>query len=136
MSTRSLVAAVDNKLVQVNVTAARPSGPGDGVDITTWRTNGVFASLQAIVHIDGDGGMTIASPTGGALGVEIWGYRLAQWWRVGYLNDGAAVDIAGNLQGYATIVDDVGIFDRLAIAGTASDGTAVAKLVPLENWSS
>jgi hypothetical protein len=135
MATRNLLAALDNKLVQVAIAAARPTTALHGVDVTSWRTGVFFSSQMAALLVDGDQAMTIASPTGGALGVELWGYRLAQWWRIGYLNDGASIDIAGNLQGYAAEVDIIGIFDRIAVAGTPNVGAAIAKLIPIESWS-
>ena len=135
MPTRNLLAAIDAKLVQVAITATRPSTALHGVDVTSWRTGVFFSSQMAALLVDGDRAMTIASPTLGANGVELWGYRLSQWWRIGYLNDGQSIDIAGDLQGYATEVDIIGIFDRIAIAGTPSAGTAVAKLIPIESWS-
>lgn len=135
MASRQLLAALDNKLVQVTITAARPALATDGVDVTSWRTNLFFSAQMAEVLIDGDGAMTITVPTGGAGGVELWGYRLSQWWRIGFLNDGADIVIVGDLQGYAAQVDLIGTFDRIAIAGTPSAGTAIAKLIPIEVWT-
>lgn len=135
MATRQLLAAIDAKLVQVAISTTRPTLAGHGVDVTTWRSNVFFSSQMAVLMIDGDAAMSITSPTGGASGVELWGYRLSQWWRIGFLNDGQAVDIAGASQGYAAQVDIIGIFDRLAICGTPSAGAAVANLIPIEVWT-
>jgi hypothetical protein len=131
----SLVAMLEEKLVQVAVTAARPAIGSDGVDVTSWRINGSFSTPLAALFVDGDRAMTITSPTGGTAGVELWGYRLAQWWLIGILNKGDDIVIAGAAQGYACECDVVGIFESLAIAGTVSAGAAVGKLAPIQTWS-
>ena len=132
---RALVALLEDKLVSVAVAAARPAVAGDGVDITSWRTSGQFSGPLAAIFLDGSQAQTINSPTGGASGVELWGYRLSQWWLIGYLNAGTAIPVVGVDQGFAAEVNVIGIFDRLAVAGTPSAGTTTAKLVPMEQWT-
>jgi hypothetical protein len=131
---RNLVALLESKLVQHTISATRPSGPSDGVDVTPWRTNGQFAGELAVVFIDGDQALSVSSPTGGSAGVELWGYRLSQWWLIGYLNDGTQISITGAAQGFAQQANVIGAFDRLAVAGTPSVGTVLAKFVPLDQW--
>lgn len=131
---RSLVALLEGKLVQHNVGVTRPTLAGDGVDVLSWRTNGEYSSPLAAVFLDGDQALTLGPPTGGATGPELWGYRLGQWWRIGYLNDGEDVAIAGNVQGFAQAMNVVGIFERLCVAGTPSVGAVVAKLAPIDSW--
>lgn len=131
---RSLVALLENKLVQHAISATRPSLANDGVDVLSWRTNGEFSGPLAAVMLGGDQAMTIGPPTGGALGPELWGYRLSQWWVIGYVNDGNDVTIAGAAQGFAQAMNIIGIFERLCIAGTPSVGAAVAKLAPIDSW--
>lgn len=130
---RSLVAMLENKFAQTNV-GARPTLASDGVDILHWRTNGEFSTPLAALLIDGSLAMTIGSPAGGADGVELWGYRLAQWWRIGVVNDGQDVPIVGPGQGFGQAINVVGVFERLAISGTPSAGAATAILIPIQTW--
>lgn len=132
---RSLLAMVAPNLVTVAVTAARPSAAGDGVAVTSWRTNGEFAPRLAAVFLDGSTAQTLASPTGGSEGPELWGYRLSQWWRIGVLNNGADIPIVGASQGFALRVDVVGVFERLHVAATPSAGTCQASLAPIQEWT-
>lgn len=132
---RNVFALLTNRIVAIPVTAARPSIVTDGADVTSWRADGTYASRLASLFIGGTVACTITSPTGGASGVELWGYRLAAWWRIGYLNDGADIAITSATQGYATQVDTLGVFDRLAIAGTASAGVASSQAAPVESFS-
>lgn len=132
---RYLLAMIQPQLVTVAVTAARPSAPGDGVAITSWRTNGEFSTRLAAVFLDGSTAQTLASPTGGADGPELWGYRLSQWWRIGVLHNGADIPIVGASQGFTIRVDIVGVFERLHIAGTPSAGTCQASLAPIQEWT-
>ncbi len=133
---RTLVALRDASLVVVPISAARPSVAADGVDVTNWRTNNAFSSPFVALFIDGTVAASVASPTGGADGVELWGYQLSQWWRLGVINKGAPIVLAGNLQGYATKINVVGIFERLALAGTPSAGVVSAKFAPIDEWTS
>jgi hypothetical protein len=126
------VLLLESSLVTVAVAATRPSADGDGVDITGWRLGGGFGPSRAALFLDGSEAQTLTSPTGGADGPELWGYRLSQWWRLGYLNNGADIVIAGASQGFPTEVDVVGIFERLAVAATPSAGTTTAKFAPLQ----
>lgn len=133
---RNLVALLEPKLVQHAVGVTRPSLAGDGVDVLPWRTNGAYSAPLATVFLDSDIATTLSAPTGGTLGPELWGYRLSQWWRVGYLNDGSDIALAGNLQGFAQSMNIIGIFERLVVCGTASGGAVVtARLVPLDSWT-
>ena len=111
---------------------ARPTLSSDGVDITSWSTAGGGGPIAAACLIDGSAGATIASPTGGTAGPEVWAYILAQWYLVGYLNNGVTIPIDGDTQGFATQLSGIGIATRLYVAGTVSAGTATAKYVPME----
>ena len=130
----SLISMIESKLVTATVTAARPSGAGDGVDITSWRWSGIGigAPAWAALFLDGSEAQTLASPTGGDEGPELWGYAMSQWWRIGVINNGADVAIAGATQGAASRISVIGIFDRLALAATPSVGTCTVKLVPIQ----
>lgn len=132
---RTLLALLDAKLVQHAISADRPTTAVDGQSITSWRVNGAFSMPLAAVMIDGDQALTLSSPTGGTEGVELWGYVLGQWWRIGVLHNGADIPIAGNLQGFVQQIQIIGIFERLCIAGTLSAGNAVAKLAPIDQWT-
>ncbi|MDQ3295062.1 MAG: hypothetical protein M3619_00570 [Myxococcota bacterium] len=133
---RTLVALRDAALVETTVSADRPSLPVDGVDVTNWRTNNAFSSPYVAMFLDGTVAASVNSPTGGVDGVELWGYRLSQWWRIGVINKGAPIVLAGNLQGYATKINVVGIFERLALAGTSSAGVVAVKFAPIDEWTS
>jgi len=124
------------KLVAIPVTATRPSSASDGMDVTSWRAavGYAFGPVTAALFLEGTVALTLSSPTGGLDGPEIWGYRFEKWWRAGYLNNGLDIEIVGADQGFATEVDLVGIFDRLAVAGTPSVGEATANLVPILEW--
>ena len=130
----SLTRMIEGQLVTTTVTAARPSAASDGVDVTSWRWSnlGAFAPRRAVLFLDGSQAQTLASPTGGSEGPEVWGQVLGQWWRAGVVNNGASVEIAGASQGAALEIVVMGVFERLAIAGTPSAGTCVAKLAPIE----
>lgn len=132
---QNLVALNAGKLVTMPVTAARPVAAGDGVDITNWRVTGLFGPPLASVMLGGTLAANVSSPTGGANGVEVWGYVQTAWWLIGYLNNGADVPLAGAGQGFAQEMDVIGIFERLAIAGTPSAGVVTATLVPMASFS-
>ncbi|MBA2718943.1 MAG: hypothetical protein H0U52_06850 [Chloroflexi bacterium] len=131
---RTLVALLEDKLLAIPVTAARPALITDGSDITSWRTGGAYSPTRAAMFVDGTVAASFDSPTGGASGAELWGYRLSQWWLIGYLNNGTAVPIVGNLQGFSQEIDIIGIFDRLAVAGIPSAGAANVQMAPIEEW--
>ncbi len=132
---RTLVAMNESLLVSVAVSTTRPTTALHGADVTSWRTNGVFCSPLVAVFIDGTTTQTIDSPTGGTQGVELWGYRLSQWWLIGHLNEGSVIEIAGADQGFAASCNTIGVFERLSVAGTVSSGTAAAKMVPIDSWA-
>lgn len=129
---RALFSLLDSKLVTVTV-GARPSSATDGVDITSWRTNGTFTGAMAAVFLSGSATATITSPTGGSSGVELWGYRMSKWWLIAELRDGRDISVTATT-GYAQAVNVIGVYDRLAIAGTVSVGSATAQLGPIEAW--
>lgn len=126
-----LIILLESVKVTATVSSTRPSAAGDGVDITTWRQAG-WAPTKAALFITGSETASLTSPTGGSDGPELWGYRLEAWHKLGHLNNGSAIEIAGAAQGFATEVNLVGICERLAVAGTASAGTATAKIVPIQ----
>lgn len=132
-ATRQIL-TLESKLVEVAVSATRPSAAGDGEDITTWRMPEGFAPALAALLLDGSEALTLESPTGGAEGPELWGYRLEKWWRLGVLNNGADIAIAGAGQGFATEIAVIGAFERLAVVGTPTAGSATAYLIPLQEW--
>lgn len=134
--TRFLVGLLAQQLVTVAVSATRPSTGAHGVAVDGWRSAGSFSSPRATAFLTGDQAMTIGSPTGGANGVELWGYNagIGKWFLIGYLNNGSVIPIVGAAQGFAQEVDVIGVFDRIAVAGTPSVGAATAQLAPIESW--
>lgn len=131
---RNLVAMNEPKLVQ-HVIGGRPANPGDGVDITSWRTNLEFSAPYAIVFIDCTAAATLNAPANG-LEVELWGYRTNfGWHRIGFLNDASDIIIAVDLLGYSQECDVLGVFERLCVAATVSAGQATAKFVPMEYYT-
>lgn len=134
---RNLVTMNANLLVTTQVSATRPSISTDGVDITNWRTTSPYAPPLAALMLVGTAAANVSSPTGGSNGAEVWGYVTAQseWFLIGYLNSQTAVPIVGSAQGYAQEIDVIGIFDRLAVAGTVSAGTVTAKLAPIDTYT-
>jgi len=131
-----LITMTDAKAVTFAVTATRPTSDSDGVDITGWRLTAgyVYCPGVAVLRLQGSAALTLASPTDGLDGPELWGYRDAAWWRLGYLNNGLDILIVGADQGFAAEVDFVGVFDRIAVAGTPSAGSVTAILTPLQEW--
>lgn len=122
-------------LATVAVSATRPILSSDGVSVTHWRANGAFAPPLAVVFLDGSTAQTITVPTGGSEGVELWGYRLSTWWKIGFLHNAADIVIAGASQGFAQEVNILGVFERLAVAGTPSSGTTQASFAPIDHWT-
>jgi hypothetical protein len=129
---RSLVAQLADKVVQHALTGARPSSPTDGVDLSSWKTGGAYGPVSIEIYFDGTTAATIGVPAGGTLGVELWGWKLGQWWVLAPLNAGAVIPIASDTLGAAVEVDGVGGFDRLFVAGTMSAGAGTAQFVPFE----
>lgn len=139
VGTRNLNALVTSLVVNHVVAAGRPALVTDGVAIASWKTNGAFSANGAMVLIDGStAAATLGNPTGGANGAEIWGYiggAIAEWFRIGYLNDGSPVDLASDTEGYAQELGRVGVFDRLCVAGAPSAGVITARFIPIESYS-
>lgn len=129
---RSLVAQLTDKLVQHDLTGARPVAKTDGVDLSTWKTGGAYGPIAVAIYFDGSESATIASPAGGAIGVELWGLKLGQWWLIDALNHGVAIPIASDTLGSTAQLDGVGGFDRLFVAGSISAGSGAALFVPME----
>jgi hypothetical protein len=111
---------------------ARPAVAADGVDITSWRPDSKRSPRLVQAFIAGSAAASITEPASGTIGVELWGYALSQWWLLGALNDGAAIPIVSATQGFAESLNEIGDFDRLAVAGTVSAGTATYVFAPLE----
>lgn len=132
MPTRSLVAQLTDKLVQHAINGARPAAPTDGADLATWKVGGAYGPSSVAIYLDGTAPATIAAPAGGSLGVELWGFKLGQWWLIGSLNASVAIPVASDTLGSVVQLEGIGGFDRLFVAGTPSAGTVSAQLVPLE----
>ncbi len=132
MIIRSLVAQLTDRAVSHAINGARPAALTDGVDLATWKTQGAYGFVSALIYFDGTGAATITAPTGGAAGVELWGLKSGQWWLIGSLNAGSSIVIVADTLGNVTQTDSVGGFDRLFVAGTMSSGTGTAQFVPLE----
>lgn len=116
----------------VNVGGARPTAAGDGVAAAPGLSAGTLSSAIALAYIEGNGsGQTLASPTGGTAGPELWGYRkagdgvTAKWWLLGSLNKGVTIPV-GAAGGYIEALP-VGapMFDRLCVAGIPAAATAM-----------
>lgn len=109
------------------ITATRPSGASDGVDMSALR--GVS---RYTIKLDADAARTVTSPTGGSSGVELWGYDGVQWSLIGLLNNGADITIIADTQSWAVTVDLGRSYDRLEVAGTKSAGTVTKQFTPIE----
>lgn len=109
------------------VSATRPSSGSDGVSTAAFRGFG-----RITIVLDADAARTLADPTGGTAGVELWAYESSQWSLIGILNDGADISIVANTQGWAVTLDLGRSYDRLAVAGTPSAGTITQRFVPIE----
>lgn len=134
---RILYSKLDEFTVDCPIVAARPTAADDGVSVASWLLGGAYSTRLAVVEVDGSAAMTIGSPTGGTKGAEVWVQnRNLKWRRVGYLNDGDDVDIASATQGYASELNLVGLYSRVAIVGTPAGGTAIAHLIPVEQFRS
>ena len=129
---RTLVAQMPERVVQHALTGSRPVSVTDGVDLSSWRS-GPYSPTAAEIYLDGSIAASLTAPTGGTIGVELWGLKLGQWWLLGSINAGAAIPIVSDTLGAAQrVVDVIGGFDRLFVAGTTSAGTVTAQFVPLE----
>lgn len=131
---RTLVAMNEGRLVTTAIVTDRPVGALDGVDISAWRDNGVFAPPLAGMFVSGSEALTLTSPAAGARGAELYGWRMSKWWLIGYLNDGLEIEIGGVDQGYAQEVNILGIFTRLAVVASISSGTADVTFAPIDHW--
>lgn len=132
--TRNLFTLLEQKVVETAVMAAAPDDANDGADITGWRHVSEFCGALALVHLIGSEATTVAAPTGGGDGVELYGYRLGKWSLISELRDGREITLSAT-KGYAQAVNVIGIFERLAVVGDVSAGTVTAKLGPIEAWS-
>lgn len=132
MILRSLVAQLTNLAVSHALNGVRPSALTDGADLTTWKTQGAYGFVSALIYFDGTAAASCTAPTGGSSGVELWGLKSGQWWLIGSLNGGTAIPIVSDTLGNVLQTDLVGGFDRLFVAGTASVGTVTPQFVPLE----
>lgn len=136
---RQLVGLRTNQIVgPVNIAAAaaRPATANDGVDISTWRSSGVFLDPLAQVFLDSTAAGSLTSPSGSE-GVELWGYQPAVggWYLIALLNKGNAIAIAGAGQGYSEVISDLGDYTRLAVAATISAGAPFYHFAPMESWT-
>jgi hypothetical protein len=129
---RSLVAQLTDRVVQHALTGARPVSATDGVDLSTWKSGGAYGPVSAVIYFDGTAPTAVAAPTGGTLGVELWGFKLGQWWLIDVLNSGVQILIVSDTLGNTEQVEGVGGFDRLFVAGTISAGAGTAQFVPVE----
>lgn len=129
---REVIELLKGKATAGLTIGARPALITDGVDITTWRPDSKRSPRLVQMFISGTGAASITEPASGTIGVELWGYTLGQWWLIGALNSGAAIPIVGATQGFAQSLNEIGDFDRLAVAGTVSAGTATVVFAPLE----
>jgi hypothetical protein len=90
---RSLVAQLTERAVQHTLTGARPATVNDGADLTTWKTQGAYGFVSALIYFDGSAAANVTAPTGGTAGVELWGLKQGQWWLIGSLNAGSTIAI-------------------------------------------
>lgn len=132
---RQLVGLLADKVSAAGAIGARPALVTDGVDVSFWRGSTMFTTPQCAVFIDGSVAAALTAPGGGTEGVELWGYALSQWWLIGSLHDGNQINIAGDTQGFAQVLVDLGDFQRLAVAATVGAGAATAKFAPMETWT-
>lgn len=132
MSGRERVMGITNLAVAAAVTAARPSLADAGADVSAWRMGHGFG--RVLIELDGSEAATLADPTGGTLGVEVWAnFGTGTEWRlVAILNAGSDIPIVGAGQGWAVVLDLGVDATRLHVAGTASAGTVTATYTPIE----
>lgn len=133
MANRSIISLNIPAAVNGVVLATQPINPGDGADITPWRTNNLFSAGIGSVFIVG-AACTITKPTGGVGGVELWGYAMSKWWFAGVLHDGADIPIVGVNQGFMQQLEVLGSFERLCVAGFFSAGAPTVTFVPIEAY--
>lgn len=111
--------------------SARPTLAGDGAALTAWR-RGRYSPDWLVVYLTCTVAATLTKPTGGVTGVEVWGYKDGLWWLHSFLNGGADIPLVlGSVGGFAALIRFGGIFDRVAVAGAASAGTASAAVEPI-----
>ena len=127
------------------IVATRPVLATDGVDCSAMSSAGIYPT-RTLVFVQGDGAtaaQTLAAPTGGTSGPEVWMYRadragVSQWWLVGFLNLKSTIPIPGGAAapGKGGYCEALAVFPqmgtRLAIAGTLSAGAATYFVEPLE----
>lgn len=107
-------------------TLPAPSLATHGVDITGWRQGG-FAPRYVALALDADGAGTVATP-------YVYGYDATDTaWRIaGKLNDGNTISLTATA-GFEAVLEDVAVFDRIAVGGTVAGGIAVtATAKPIE----
>lgn len=113
-----------------DATLAEPTTDTDGGDITGWRTPDGFAPRDAVVivkpGVSAGGTVTIVAPV-------LRGYDIddAKWRDIGKLNSGDDIVVTATLEWEARVFD-VGMFERLALAGTPDDNATVV-VKPVED---
>lgn len=127
---RERVARATNLAVSAAIAATRPA-VGAGASCAGWYEGG-FAPGRVLITLDGTQAATVADPTDGTGGVELWGQVNSEMKLITYLFAGADIPIVSTTQGWAAVVD-LGVgYERLAIAGTPSGGTITATYTPVE----
>lgn len=138
----NLAAPITNLETQSAVVGARPTGSGDGVDISFWRGafgNGSLLPLNASWFIRSDGAdCTLTSPAGGTRGLEVWLWKANKagtfkWHLTGYLMGGDDISIVDASGGACGPLAMIGGATRLCIAGSNTAGRSPTYFVePVE----
>jgi hypothetical protein len=118
------------KTTATAVSTTRPTTSGHGVAVTTWKQGSAFQLPSFLVTLVPDADRTLDSPTGGALGPEIWSYIDSAWILVGYFRLEALIAVPAT--GYGELVGPIVVGDRLIVAGTKSGGTMTYAFTPVE----
>lgn len=111
---------------QASSTLAAPTDGSSGVAINAspdWMTSNM-GPMAALVSIVFSTGADLSS-------AKLYGYRNSQWYAIGDINGGVTFSGTAAI-GFAQVVQMVGVFDRLAVGGTLSSGTAIVTFEPIE----
>lgn len=122
-------------LASAVTTFALPALVSDGVAINLTERDDIKKNTAGAWRLSGEGGgradaalffsSSAAVTLSAGLGIYGWRTDLAQWFLLGSLNGGSAIPLLASTAGWSTIVETVGILDRLAVGPlTASSVTA------------
>lgn len=111
--------------------AATPALAGDGVAIPTYWKIGPALSSPRLFSIDFIGTPAVGART--LTGFSIYGFDGTDWWSLGALQSGAVLTIPATT-GLVVSVNDVAVWQRVALAGTITGGNISAWLTPYDTF--